>query len=277
MPQSTIADRYDTTTLLGSEIGLGSILPVDFTMRQEFTLNTDLNIFPNETINVRPKLRYFGVGIKGCYNVDDGILSAAYNPQRMNMNLYHQIPMRCVPVDEDLSEADRANYRLRQRTTINGQEYFLYWLKLINFTSDIQFKRINPTDGSEEPYELDPSYLHPEPVKPSTNLTLINNQANIIAYCNAELVIEAAEVLEYIRVYYEGDTRYAKISEIGFYTGVDKEVTGLSGQNVAFNYTEAIYTMLYNHATWQGTPLSHEPDSIRSNYQICSNGAITQR
>ncbi len=277
MSQSIIADRYDTTTLLGSEIGLSALLPVNFTAKPEFTLNTDLNIFPNETITVRPKMRYFGIGIKGCYNVDDGILSAAYNPQRMNMNLYQMVPFRCVPIDEDLSDAEKASYRLRQRKTINGHEYFLYWLKVINYLSDIKFKRVNPADGSEEAYELDPSYLHPEPVKPSTDLTLINSQANIVAYCEAKLTIEASEVLEYIRTYYQGDTRYAKISEVGFYTGVDKEVSGLTGQNVAFTYTEAIYTMLYNHATWQGTPLSHEPDKIESTYQICSNGAITQK
>ena len=277
MPQSTISDRYDTVTLLGSEIGLASILPVDFTLRQEYTLNADLNIFPNEEITVRPKLRYYGVGINGCYNVDDSILSAAYNPQRMNMNLYHRIPFRCVPIDEDLTDEEREKYRLRQRKTINGQEYFLYWLKVIDYTGDIQFKRINPADGSEEAYELDPSYLHPTPVKPSTNLTLIKSQVNVIAYTTAVLTIEASEVLEYIKAYYEGDTRYAKISEIGFYTGVDKEVTGLTAQNTAFNYTEAIYTMLYDHATWQGTPLSHEPDKIESVYQICSNGAITEK
>lgn len=275
MAQSTISDRYDTTTLLGSEIGLSAILPVDFTVRNEFTLNTDLNIFPEESFDTRPMLRYYGIGIQGAYNVDDGILSAAYNPQRMNMNLYHQIPFRCVPVDEDLSDAERTSYRLRQRTTINGAEYYLYWLKVINFTSDIQFKRINPSDGSEEAYELDPSYLHPEPVKPSTNLTLVDTQSNIIAYATAQLTIEASEVLEYIRAYYEGDVRYAKISELGFYTGVDKEVTGTTYQGISFNYTEAIYTMLYNHCTWLGTPLTSESDRIESTYQICSNGAIT--
>ena len=215
MAQSTIADRYDTTTLLGSEIGLSSILPVNFTMRQEFTLNTDLNIFPNEEISVRPKLRYYGIGIKGCYNVDDGILSAAYNPQRMNMNLYQQIPFRCVPIDEDLSDIDRASYRLRQRATIHGQEYFLYWLKVINFTSDVQFKRVNPTDGSEEPYELDPSYLHPEPVKPNTNLTLINSQANIIAYCTAQLTIEASEVLVFLLIILKLSTRCCTTMQLG--------------------------------------------------------------
>ena len=275
--QSTVADTFDVTTLLGAEIGLSSLLPVNFQERREFTLNNDLSVFPNDEITVRPKLRYFGLGIKGAYNADDGILQAAYNPARVNMNLFSQIPLRCVPVDEDLSDTERAQYRMRVRRTIKGQEYYLYYLKLIEFTSDIKFKRINPLDGSEEAYELDPSYLHPTPVKANTDITVVSNEDTIVAYCEARIYVTAAEVLEYIRVFYDGDTRYAKISEIGFYTGVEKEVAGVTGNNVAITYNESLYTMLYNHCTWLGTPLTHEGMYIDSVYQITSTGAITDK
>lgn len=275
--QSVVADSFDVTTLLGSDIGLSGLLPVEFKKRKEFTLNTHLNIFPAEPFDVRPKLRYFGVGIQGCYNADDGILSSAFNPQRTDMNLYTLIPIRCRPVDEDLSDAERKLYRLRKRQTIKGQEYFLYYLKLIEYNGGIKYKRINPIDGSEEPYELDPSYLSPTPVKPAADKTIISSQAKIVAYCEARVYVEAADVLEWIRVQFDGDTRYAKISEIGFFTGIDKELTGKTGQNVSFNYTEGIYTMLYNHCTWTGTPLTREGMSIDSIYEITSQGGITEK
>ena len=275
--QSVIADSFNTTTLLGSHLGLSALLPVPFDRKPEDTLNAHLNIFPNEAFNEMPKLRYFGVGIRGCYNADDEILASAYNPSRVNMNLFGLIPIRCVPVDEDLSDAERAQYRLRQRKTVGGEECFLYYLKVMGFDNSIKFKRINNSTGEETPYELNPEYLNPTPIKPATNTTVETSDSSIVAYCTANVNLQANEVLEYINRRYDGDTRWARISEIGFFTGVDKQVSGTSGQGVAFNYTEALYTMLYEHLTWTGTPLTHIGANINSLFEITSAGAISKK
>lgn len=270
---AVISDSFDVTTLLGSHLGLSSLLPVQFEIQHEYTLNNHLNVFPNEEFTSMPKLRYFGVGIQGCYNADDGILVSAYNPQRTNMNLFHPIPLRCRPVDEDLTEAERAQYRLRQRTTINGNEYFCYYLKLLDFADQIKFKRVNPLTGREEDYELNSTYLDPTPEKPNTDTTIVTDTSQIVAYCEARVTVEAAEVLEYINAMY-GDPRYARISEIGFFTGVDKEVSSITSQGVAINYTESIYTMLYNHLTNTGIPLTSSGMSIDSTFEITSRGCV---
>ena len=131
--QSIVADSFDTTSLLGSQLGLSVLLPVAVEEHPELTLNNHLNIAVNaNTLNGEvPKLRYFGVGIGGSYNADDSILVSAYNPARTDMNLYRLIPIRCRPVDEDLSDSERSKYRLRQRKTLaDGNEYFLYYLFL---------------------------------------------------------------------------------------------------------------------------------------------------
>jgi len=269
------AESYDVTTLLGSQLGLSSLLPVSFPVSRQFTMNQWLNVFPLEEFNTLPKLRYFGVGIRGAYNADDEIRRNAYNPSRLNMNLYTPIPIRCRPIDEDLTDAERANYRLRVRRTMNdGNEYFLYYLKVLEFDNAINFKRINPTTGNEELYELSPEYLEPTPVKVATNTTIDTSENTVVAYCNARVYVEASEILEYIRVAYEGDVRYANISEIGFFTGIDKEVSGVTGQNVGISYLESIYTMLYNHATWMGSSLSHDGQYIDATFEITSLGSI---
>ena len=105
--QSIVADSFDTTSLLGSQLGLSVLLPVAVEEHPELTLNNHLNIAVNaNTLNGEvPKLRYFGVGIGGSYNADDSILVSAYNPARTDMNLYRLIPIRCRPVDEDLSDS----------------------------------------------------------------------------------------------------------------------------------------------------------------------------
>ena len=280
--QSVIADSFDTTSLLGSQLGLSVLLPVTVTEQPELTLNNYYNIATQyNTLNGEvPKLKYFGVGIKGCYNADDGILSSAYNPERTDMNLYQLIPIRCRPVDEDLSDSERTKYRLRLRKTLtDGNEYFLYYLKVLNFNEGVRFKSINTNTGAEDTYELSTEYLNPKPKKPNTNVTIETAATSIVAYCEANVEISGKEVLEYINVAYNGDTRYAKISEIGFFTGVDREVPGSvvsNNQSVAINYTEACYTQLYNHATWLGTALSSEDMTIQSTFQITSNGSIAE-
>lgn len=280
--QSIIADSFDTTSLLGSQLGLSVLLPVTTTEQPELTLNNYYNIATQyNTLNGEvPKLRYFGVGIKGCYNADDGILSSAYNPERTDMNLYQLIPIRCRPVDEDLSDSERSKYRLRLRKTLtDGNEYFLYYLKVLNFDKGVRFKSVNTSTGAEDTYELSTEYLDPKPKKPNTNVTIETSATSIVAYCEANVEISGKEVLEYINVAYNGDTRYAKISEIGFFTGIDREVPGSvvsNNQSVAINYTEACYTQLYNHATWLGTALSSEDMTIQSTFQITSNGSIAE-
>ena len=266
--QAVTADSFATPTLLSGMHNLQSLLPVTFEARRDVTLNTHLNIFPNEAFSEFPKLRYFGLGIKGCYNADDTILSSAYNPRRVNMNLHQLIPLRCVPVDEDLSDSERALYRMRQRKVVGGEECFLYFLKLLEIEDQVRFKRINPTNGKAEPYELNPEYLQPSPVKPTADTLIDATDQSIVAYVNASLEATGAEVLEYITRAFDGDTRYARISEIGFFTGVDKVVNSTTGQGVAMSYTESIYTMLYEHITWTGTPLTRIASRISEQIEV---------
>lgn len=273
--ESVISDSYSTSTLLGSKLLLSKLLPITYDQTKEFTLNTHLNILPNENLTTEPKLRYFGVGIGGAYNVDDGILSSAYNPDRKNMNLYNMIPIRCRPVDEDLTDAERANYRLRTREVINGSEYFLYYLKVLNFDSEVTFKRYT-LSGTEETYELSRDNLTPTPVKPTTSDVLETDTSTITATCAANIEVTANEVLEYINARYNGDTRYAKISELGLFTGTDTTTTGTTTDGVTITYKEAIGTILFNHSTWIGTPLTHSGQKLSSQFLV-SNSGVTIR
>lgn len=273
--ESVVSDSFDVTTLLGSGLGLQALLPVDFELKHEFTLNNHLDIFPNQQVNVLPKLRYFGVGIKGCYNADDGILSAAYNPSRTNMNLYSLIPLRCRPVDEDLNDIERAQYRLRVRKTLDdGNEYILYYLKVLTFNEEVGYKRIDTATGKEESYTPNSANLAPIPQAPSTDTVVTTDTTQIVAYCKANVKVEADEVLEYINANF-GDPRYAKISELGFFTGVDFTATGTTGvDNTPVTYKEAAYVMLYNHLTNLGYPLTSSGMSIDATFDITSRGDI---
>ena len=274
MQQSVNSDSFNVVTLNGSQLGLSCILPVDFPIQREFTINNHLNILPNVEITQTPKLRYFGIGINGCYNVDDENLVAAYNPSRTDMNLYHMVPIRCVPVENDLSAVERKKYRLRQMKTMSdGNAYYLYYLKVLDWSQDITYVQIGP-DGTEIPYELDASNLKPKPVKPNSNTFVTSNNSSIVAYYQATVTISADEVLEYIRLQYNGDTRKARISEVGFFTGVDVDVSG-TANTTPITYTEAAYTQLYNHTTISGIPLTKSGMKLTAPFRLTSTGILT--
>lgn len=272
MADSTISVSFVTTTLLGSHLGLSNLLPVPYDELSECTLNTHLSVATSESIgSALPKLRYFGVGIAGGYNADDTILFSCYNPSRQNMNLYSLIPIRCVPVDEDLSDSERALYRLRVRKTFNGTQYFLYYLKCLTFAEGISFKRIS-TDYTTSVISLDPTNLSPTPVKSSTNATAATAES-VIASCDAQMALSSDEILEYINVAYNGDTRYARISEVGFFAGVDKAIPATTGAgNTAISLTESLNTKLCVHCTLGGMTMSTPGINFNTTVSFTSKG-----
>lgn len=275
--QSVVTNQFNVTTLLGSQLNLSTVLPVTFPVNRAFTLNNHLNIFPNAEISEMPKLRYFGVGLGGCYNADDANLVSAYNPSRTNMNLYNLIPIRCVPVDEDLTSAERALYRLRQRKVMSdGEAYYLYYLKLLEWEDEIHYARVDLSTNTEEAYELDASNLTPTPTAASSNTSISSATSSLLAYYNCKMTVTADEILEYINVAYGGDTRYARISEIGYFSGSDFTTAGTTGADgtTSIDYTEAAYTQLYAHETSLGYPLDVSGATIERTVRVTSSGIV---
>lgn len=209
------------------------------------TLNSKYNNYHEMIPTKLPRLQYFGLGIKGFVNADDGILSTPYLPSNKELDLYLPIPLRCVPIDEDLSATERALYRMRVRQTINGSPYYCYFLKKLNqIDNTVQLTQTNPITGEQEPYEFVASDLTPTPAVPSTS----GEQSGEVTTANISFRVGmeylGSEVFEAINAIYGGDLRYAKISEFGLYSGEDQVVTGYDANNTPFQYTEAIYAQM---------------------------------
>ena len=250
------AVAYATKSLLSGKIELCQMLPIAFEEDLTSTLNYKHGVFANTRPETIPKVKYFGIGIGGRYLVDDAALTSAYKPAIDDMDLYMPIPFRLVPIDEDLSSAERANYRMRVRKTINGVEYYAYYLKLIEYSEGLKFTRINPATQEEEPYELDPTNLTPIGKKPSTSGTTNATIQEIKASVKAQITFTGAEVVEAINILFKGDLRYAVISEIGLYMGEDKVVSGVTPAGTNISYNESIYTQLVIKNTFNGTDMS---------------------
>ena len=137
-----------------NEIHASSPSDVEYTLLPDTTLNSKYGIYSNivnefDELPV-PKIMYFGLGLNGFYNVDDGNMSAPYHPAADELDLYEPIPIRCVPVDNDLSSTERANYRMRVEKIFNGARYYCYYLKKITLVDNaVKLTRTNPVNKKE--------------------------------------------------------------------------------------------------------------------------------
>lgn len=246
MPTYNPKLNYVTTqTVLGAYQNLANMLPQSFVANPKTTINYKRGVYPDMVPVATPLIRYFGWGIGGHYNVDDTNIQAPYVPKQRDMDLYRPMPFRLVPLDEDLTPLERQNYRMRVREEHHGQSYWAYYLKTIVYDEQgIQITRVNPTTGVEEPYELNELDLTPTPEKPSTDGVTENIVPQINVHTRLTLRLSGTEVLEAINVIFNGDMRYASVSEWGIYTGEDRSVSGVDHNNNNFNYTEAIYARL---------------------------------
>lgn len=246
-------------TTIGEINSVESRVPGTYPIYPTTTLNTKYNVYPNLTDGIlsAPPINCFGIGIRGFYNVGDQTQCKPYQPKPEECDLYYPIPFRIVPLDEDLSAAERNQYRMRVEKTINGNRYMCYYLKRLELLDhSAAVVRIDPTSGQELPYEFSSDFLNPTPTIAEDSGVLDGTVTETVVYKRLRATITGAEVYEAINVLFDGDLTMAKISEWGLYSSMDQVVVGYDAANVSFNYTEAIYSQL--------------------NYKLCNTGTGIQ-
>ena len=260
-------------TIIGAQRQIEASLNVTPMHDIQSSLNQKYNVFPTEVpaSSFPPKIQYFGVGRLGFRHVDDGNLSEPHEVKSSNMDLYEPIPIRCVPIENDLSEAERANYRMRVVKDISGNTYAMYYLKKLVLTSN----KVNITQANkskiEEPYVFDYAALKPTPPLPSETGVIGDGSREINVAANASIVVLSEEIHEAINIIYGGDMRYATISELGLYMGEDKLSIGTDATGGTFNYTEVMLAQLAIHSTWNGMDMAPPNTRFENQYRIASN------
>lgn len=262
MLESTFNTKNNVNTVLGLVNQLTAQMNASFTPRLNTTINSKRNVQPLLLPENNPTLRYFGIGIKGFHNINDSTLAQPYLASVENMDLYEPIPFRCVPVAQDLDDVTRLQYRMRTRETFDGDDYFCYWLKVIDFPDTaIDVTEVNLLTNVETPYDFSPSNLTPTPVPTDGIDTIDDATSKIIVSMDGVVEVTGAEIAEAIEIIHGGDYRLARISEFGFYTGEDQTVEALDQNSVGFDMTEAIYVQLATHRTSLGHSLE-DPASV---------------
>jgi hypothetical protein len=219
-----------------------------------------------------PKLRYFGLGIGGTNEgalVSGTELVQPYCPLAGNHDLFTPIPVRVVPVTADLSAGERASYRLRTRATYNDVEYYLYWLKVVDFSSGYSVQTIGQGGVISAFGFSDTS---------NTKLT----EYDVTAAANTQIVVALtgalrwtkAELTEAINVIYAGNWRKGRITEVGLYTGVDRVVPVDEDAGIMEEYTDAAYVHLASHTCMQAIDVATAIDPIERRVKFENGSAF---
>ena len=235
-------------TLLCAQLESEGILDVTPRRFLNTTLNFKYNMQQDELPVGPPKIAYFGIGLNGMKNLDDQNLSAPYIPSPANLDMYEPLPFRVVAVDADLTPSERANYRMRIRKTVDGNDYWCYYLKKFTIVdSQVRIIETDITSGNETEIDnFDPNNLTPIPGNTTAEGAAVSD-TRISIVTDLNLQILGSEVVEAINILFSGNLLKAKLSEIAIYSGEDKVITADDGTGGTISYAESIYTQLMYH------------------------------
>lgn len=164
--------------------------------------------------------------------------------------LYNHIPFVLRELDNDLTQAQMAGYRLRQGLQINGVNYIAYYGKKLDYTgiqAQMEYMTVAP-DGTITITPFVPTSANLNPTPPDLSPSGVNVTTGDYTIASIKVPFnlsstDAAELVNVANLMY-GDPDLAIISEIGLCSGVDKLVAGGGSGQPTFNYTESIGTQI---------------------------------
>lgn len=247
-------------TAYGIKSLLYSLLGLPPQIDQFSTVNERLNILPGlaPTTNERVVLGVLVAGNKGhSYQPgSDGIpLFGAKDHMATDSSLYGPLPLVLRTIDDDLSPAMRQRYCLRKIVNHDGINYYGYYGLRIPIAVDnvsVQMVKVTRTESGviEEAFVPTNDNLYPIPpeLPNSGGITASDVSVKVVAIVNVTLMqSEVSEFVEAVKILYNGDERYAVMSEFGLCVGANRivEVEGTAG---VINFNETIGTQIYAFA-----------------------------
>lgn len=242
-----------------------------YSVNQDFTLNNKYTVLTNETLSEIPMVGYIGIGRGGCdqlalVNQDDGLTyyhtSPPKIPSAQNLDIFDPVPLRAVPKAEYDALQDKsnfANYRMRTIVTINGVDYYYWYLKKIDLSSTLVLMNEIHDDGSVYQYSQNGQLLQTPLVLNSTQ----DLESKLVAFAKAKVTIVGSELREYIAANSLSDDEMY-FNELGVYTGADV----IGGPD----YNEAVGVQLAIHRTFSNISLADISRAVELDV-VLTNGA----
>jgi len=245
-------------TVYGAYLQTVQLLGLPVVIKDNSTLNEKFSIHNNEVLGLNdvPTVKYIGIGngghrmVVGADNISrpEPVL---HTPE--NAALYNQLPFVLRLPTNDLTAAERLNYRLRRVETYNGTTYVAYYLKVLDLTTtapQLELRTLDAGVVTSSEYVPTVSDLNPTPPAVSPGNTLTTTGDYIAATAKLPFTMTPDDITEFLEVcnIIYGDPNYAMISEIALCSGFDKGLPGdFNGSTV--NYTDAISVQVTNFIT----------------------------
>lgn len=258
----TYDGKLSTATLSAMRLSAALITGADVKYPQNSTLNEFYKLMTNRIPDpkARPVLKYMALGYKGHKSINDGEIDdvVPVGKRQTTSGMFSEVPWVLRPLDNDLSDEQRKNYRFRTQVNINGRNYWAYYLKVMDMrtvqTTDIETIRENGVPRMDD-FVYKDSDLHPVPaVLPEFDFDdddTVELPDGRYVESGADLVIawNDFDVQEYLNVIsiMRGNPNRSVISEIALCSGLDVPETGQSASGSPFSYTEAIGVQALYH------------------------------
>lgn len=228
-----------TSQLLGLPIAIRE----NTTLNQKFNINKDLPVASSDNV----AMRYVTIG-NGGHKMVVGTNNIPY-PQAIHhvsrhAALYNHLPFVLRRPADDLTPAERQNYRLRRLETHDGVVYIAYYLKVLDLSetlTQLELRHVENNATTSTEFQSNLSDLSPEPPAIAPNGVLTTTGDYIAATAKVPFILienDVDELLNVANIIY-GDPNYAIISEIGLCSGADRTVVG-DFNGMSTSYMDAI-------------------------------------
>lgn len=217
-------------TVWGTKLTAAMALGLPVTPERGTTLNEKFTI--NEGATIKQNDKY----ITGFYCIGNGGHRSVQGVQDISINepvdhdplhgaLYNHLPFALRRLDNDFTEEERREYRLRRKENHGGVDYWAYYAKV--FTTEkiarVILETTNKGKVSESEYTPNEHVL--SPVKPVISPRRVQRTTNtkVSVDIGSQIVFtenDVRELYNVCRIIYN-NVAYAKISEIGLIMGVD--------------------------------------------------------
>lgn len=248
---SKLPSQGHTPTALGILISGAKNCEQDFILLENTTLNEKYGVMADQATGKfngsQFKLGWFGVGIKGSKCVGenaDGIeVRRILDHTATDFAPFKPIPLCMRELENDLTEEERKNYRIRCLEKIGDKTYVKYMAKPIGFdlyTPSIKLGYRDPVTGNSDEDEYTPKKtdLTPTPYELLSTDSVPISDKYVTATGTLNLTLEAKD-LDEIRnacIILYGTASVAAISEICLIHGVETKNTGeIKGGTVKYD------------------------------------------
>ena len=174
------------------------------------------------------RLKYMVIGNKGHRNINGpGVPTTTPIPHAStDTGLFGMIPFVVRPVTTDLTPQQREKYRLRKTMEINGDLYAAYYARVIDVTGLVPTLSLTVIVSSTPvTTAFSPTINNLRPPVPAIGVGNDGSYLDVSSPVTIDFTVEEVTWLKDACQLLYGDSNFAIISEIGFCTGVEKEVT----------------------------------------------------